>query len=533
MTSRLRAGANVAVTHPAPGWVVGVRPLRGELGNNTPEGGRYWISHDPSDPSFVEIDGRGDARALRSCSGIVPLYVGSTSGGVAISTCIADLVRILPDPPPIDRLVYAMWASGIGCFPENRSFLRGFEVLERGSTFTVRGGSSGVTTRTWDPRPERLDPEGSLERNAIEFREIVLERIRGDLDPDGANLLSLSGGIDSSSLAHLASEVLGLPFATASFVSSAEPQGSQNRAYLEAVCERVRPTVQFVDLISPQRRVSLAESAPASIFCTPHPVLQRLPVIAESTEVRVLFGGEGADALCGSRLTFSEWSRHTRPWRLIRTPGMQLPTGPADRGRWLRSRWRARGGRVPAPHPPALREWFSKSVRDEYEEWWRAENRRWRADTGTRATLARLLADDGWLAMNWEACSRLGISRSAPFWTKETIELASRCHPRDLVGPGPKRLLREAFAGDVPGTVLERRDKGHGAGSSQSVSPDEVAPPRDLGPLEGILREPTKAWSTDPGYRLCEALLERSGAGLSRSRESHQQRARAQGEHDG
>ena len=54
--------------------------------------------------------------------------------------------------------------------------------------------------------------------------------------------------------------------------------------------------------------------------------------------------------------------------------------------------------------------------------------------------------------------------------TRELLELAFQCHPSELVGPGTKRLLRRALAGDVPGVNLQRPDKGRSA------------PPRDMGP---------------------------------------------------
>src|SRR5207249_3811123 len=54
----------------------------------------------------------------------------------------------------------------------------------------------------------------------------------------------------------------------------------------------------------------------------------------------------------------------------------------------------------------------------------------------------------------------LGVRRCFPFFNREVLELAFRCHPSELLGPGPKRLLRDAVGGDVPSHNLLRPDKG-------------------------------------------------------------------------
>ena len=89
--------------------------------------------------------------------------------------------------------------------------------------------------------------------------------------------------------------------------------------------------------------------------------------------------------------------------------------------------------------------------------------RRWREaahDQDPLRYLALLTEEDGFVVMNWEATSALGIRRSFPFFNREAIELAFECHPTELVGPGTKKLLRTALRGDVPQKNLQRPDKG-------------------------------------------------------------------------
>ena len=74
--------------------------------------------------------------------------------------------------------------------------------------------------------------------------------------------------------------------------------------------------------------------------------------------------------------------------------------------------------------------------------------------------LVRSIAADAWVDMNWEGATPLGVRRCFPFFNREVLELAFRCHPSELLGPGPKRLLRDAVGGDVPSHNLLRPDKG-------------------------------------------------------------------------
>src|SRR5438034_157187 len=81
-------------------------------------------------------------------------------------------------------------------------------------------------------------------------------------------------------------------------------------------------------------------------------------------------------------------------------------------------------------------------------------------DHAPRRYLALRAEEDGFVAMNWEAATNLGVRRFFPFFNRDVIELAFECHPTELVGPGTKKLLRRALRQDVPQHNLERPDKG-------------------------------------------------------------------------
>jgi hypothetical protein len=88
--------------------------------------------------------------------------------------------------------------------------------------------------------------------------------------------------------------------------------------------------------------------------------------------------------------------------------------------------------------------------------------------------------------MNWEVCSFLGVRRAFPFFTAEVLEAVSACHPVELLGPGAKRLERQAFAGLVPERYLERPDKSGWSGENDERP---VVPPQVPASLSGVFRD--------------------------------------------
>ena len=209
--------------------------------------------------------------------------------------------------------------------------------------------------------------------------------------------------------------------------------------------------------------------------------------------MRVLFGGEFADEVCGSAFTVPDWARHTSLVRLLMDSQIALKD-PRAIARWARYRFALLRGREPLPFPRELLEMdlvrnkpldlFHPAVREEYLTWWERKRKELREDTDPWRHLAMESATlDPFVPMNWEACSALGIRRSFPFFNREVLELAYECHPAELYGPGTKKLLRAALHNDVPSRNLYRQDKGRrdeaGVKSMQSLQeplPDEPLP---------------------------------------------------------
>lgn len=410
---------------------------------------------------FARLEPGGRFLLARSAGGLVATYVAVDGASVWIATSLQDLLRCREAEPRSDALVQALWSEGNSVFPDNRTFFQGIQSVPRGHA--AIGTPDRLTWITyWDPRPERLDfPDKALTfAHTEQFRDILLNTLSASLSADHPNLLTLSGGIDSSSMAYLAHH-LGFGLTTLTLVA---PRRSSARAvqlsYVQSlVAELGIENARLVDAEDEVLEELFQRPLPALFFC-PHPGLRLLPEVAPALGARVLFSGHFADEVAGYSQRLQDWITHT-PARRLFDPRYPRPAGWRDLGRWFKRRTLERLGHALLPFPREVGPWFLEEVREEAQEWSERERRAATSDPRPLRELAAYCRLDGWVAMHWECCSRWGMRPSTPFFTRRMLELAFRCHPTELFGPGTKKILRSALAGLVPPRYLERSDKGH------------------------------------------------------------------------
>lgn len=491
------------ISPPGPGWIVAVSPLPGEVnGRHTlPRGAVEFVEgadllHDrlpelcrvvdetpdrlaqfPGDFGFVRFRLDGSATAVRSCGGLVPLYVTRSGERMAVATRLGDLVRYGPDEPRLDPLLNAVWAAGWSLFLEGRTFLAGVSILGRGCFAQLTPGRPIVRAQYWDPRPRHIERPSPARANehVVRLRSLLVAKLERDLDPDGHNLLTLSGGVDSSSLAALTRQAVGRRFSTWSLLPENDELFKREMSYIEPlVCGLGVERMRIVRLRK-ETHLALLRAAPRAVFYVLHQALCDLPAVLGEGEVRVLFGGEFADEVCGSRFTIPDWAFGTSLPRLV-AGVRRLPLGRHDVVSWAKHRLLGITGRPKLPFPSALGEFVKAEVAEEYRAWAADRRRAAGAEPPIKRYLALQAEKDGFVAMNWEATSALGVRRSFPFFNREVLELAFECHPSELVGPGTKKLLRAALANDVPPRNLHRPDKGHWGGNARALQVESSGP---------------------------------------------------------
>jgi asparagine synthetase B (glutamine-hydrolysing) len=415
----------------------------------------------PGDFGFARFRPDGSASVVRSCAGVVPFYTWSNGERAAISSRFDDLVTFLPAVVKLDTLVLAAWTTGSCFFPDGRTFVSGVSIVSRGHIATIRPRGSRISTeRFWDPRPaERPVRPGDFDDRARRLRSILVDQLRSDLDPDGINLLALSGGVDSSSLAWLTTRTTSAPVATLSYVSPDPAIRQRELEFIRPITQLPNVVASYLRELQPETPLRLALDGPTVAFPIASLYLNSLPAIRQETEITVTYSGFFADELCGSSLTFVDWVNET-PARMLASRRIRAPFGRRDYLRWFK--WRAlelaRRPFLPYRRHPAC--FIRHDVKAQYQQWLRDVRTRVAADNRPWRSLALRIESDGLLAMAWEVASALRIRCAFPFFNRELIELTLQCHPSELIGPGTKRLLRRALIDDVPHLHLLRPDKG-------------------------------------------------------------------------
>jgi asparagine synthetase B (glutamine-hydrolysing) len=318
-----------------------------------------------------------------------------------------------------------------------------------------------VLDRYWEPRLGQLPmPSDAVQvEHARELRELLIKELQDGLSGTELNLLTLSGGVDSSSLAVLAARQLRLPLATLTFVA---PSGSQARAtqlgFVEPLLTELGIEERLLLDAENQRLDELFASPFAALCYCPHPALRLLPALGR--RFATLVSGHFADELCGYSQRLQDWVRHTSFSELL-TRRRPQRYGLRDALRWGKRRLLNAFGRELLPLPAALSEVVSPQLRAEFLEWRGNTRSRMLADLRPLRELAAWVELDGWIAMHWEHASAASVVPVHPFFNRAALELGFRCHPQELFGPGPKKLLRKALVGFVPERYLFREDKGH------------------------------------------------------------------------
>ena len=249
---------------PVPGWVAAAKSLPGQRAfrDDLPDVGYLFVEgrHRISDlfalesvaaDGFERLDrfsgdfgfvrfSDGEAVAVRSCAGRVPLYVHSGRGRIAIGTRLDYFVRFLPERMELDPLVCAIAASGNLYFPDSRTYLSDVSIVARARRVSLRADREPIEAAYWDPRPHSGQDLVASPDHSRRLRELLVATLEEELDPAGANLLTLSGGVDSSSLAALAAGTLGLPVSTLTLLPVTPEAQARERAYVDALAATSR-----------------------------------------------------------------------------------------------------------------------------------------------------------------------------------------------------------------------------------------------------------------------------------------------------
>ncbi len=222
------------------------------------------------------------------------LFYASSQGELVFATEVGDLLDALTSTPPLDELAVAQWIAD-GLLQRGRTLYSGVSRLTGGSRIRIdRAGWS--IERYWSPQ-YREPLNGSRAELSAELREQITAAVRRAAPSKGRIGTLLSGGLDSSAIAAVATSCG--ETAAYSMTFSNYPSVDET-PFIDAVTERLhirsrRREMHPSSLLAPGREF-LRRWAWPSIS----PALyQNLEVarLARDDEIDVLFDGEGGDEL--------------------------------------------------------------------------------------------------------------------------------------------------------------------------------------------------------------------------------------------
>jgi len=401
-------------------------------------------------------------RLARDAMGQKPLYYATLPDGIAFAS-------ELPALQPVEGWDRTINHSALGDYLRfgyvnaPATIYNGVRQLEPGAfmSFDADRTANPAGTQQW------FDCNAISEESSPNVRTLVEEAVKEQLVSDVPLGVFLSGGIDSSIMA-LCARKQG-PVQTFS-IGFDDPRYDETR-YAREVAKHLG-TQHHEFRVTPNAAKELPRLA--VLFGEPFGDSSALPTSALARETRrhvtVALSGDGGDELFGGYDRYRAMTLNLKPFRPLAPLGRRFagghPKSPVTRvGRLIRAaklndgqRYRHLVGIFDEPQVQAL---LPHADGDHaYLATWHAM-RRTRSPAETALAMDRVTYLPGDLLTKVDRCSmRFNLEVRSPFMDQRIIRLAAGLKTRDLFRGGKKRLLREAFAKDLPASVFGRQKMG-------------------------------------------------------------------------
>lgn len=420
----------------------------------------------------------GELWLARDRVGHRPLYFAKNGRTFAFASLPAALVGLPGISPAINKRYAAVFGGSHYRYIDNRpdeSPYRDVSQLPPATILCVRDGTVR-TERYWDLR-ENEEWRGSEQELAQQYRDLLLDSVRRRMTATAAHAFTLSGGLDSSSVAAAAVATSGVRQHAFSTVYSDKTydESADIRTFLtDKISQWHAVPVDSFDLLSTIERMVARHQEPVATATW----LSHFLLCEEVSRAgfRTLFGGLGGDELNageyeyffyhfadlkrageGDVLTHEVdcWAGHHdhpiyRKSRAVADEIIQRTTDPeregvirADQGRMMRYfRAVSKDFFDLADFQPVMDHPFSSYLR----------NRTYQ-DIFRETAPCCLRAED-------RNCSAFGLEHADPFFDYRLMEFMFRVPGAMKIRDGvTKRLLREAMAGILPEETRTRIKK--------------------------------------------------------------------------
>jgi asparagine synthase (glutamine-hydrolysing) len=423
----------------------------------------------------------GSLLLARDRMGQKPLYVTTTSAGTSSVIAFASELRALRQLP---------WFDGSVSRSSLEHYLR-YGYMEGSAGHTIYASVAQVAPATavlWQGgrqvwKKEYYDPnqreDDNAARNPARTRELVATAVRRQLVSDRPLGVFLSGGIDSAVIAACAQA----DAPTQTFSIGFEDRRYDETKYAAQIAARLG-TTHHEFKVKPSAATDLPSLA--AVFGEPFADSSAIPThyLARETRqhVTVALSGDGGDELFGGyeRYKAMQWDSTVRKlprWlrKALATQGAEVlaTSHPKSRkqklSRFLRTIDLDPGQRYASYHrlfdPHTIAEMLREPAVDiHYVDYIAASLDAWMGDRdAVQAALAldrvTYLPND--LLTKVDRASMLhALEVRSPFLDHELVTYAAGFTTQELLGGGPKRMLREAFGEFLPDWVFTREKMG-------------------------------------------------------------------------
>jgi len=256
--------------------------------------------------AFALVDARkGDAFLVRDPAGIKPLYYGQAACGIAFASELGALLSSGLFPLDVDRAALQTYMQ-LDFVPSPMSIVSGVRKLP--GAMLLRVSPDGTQeTRTFTAVPDEEIPAApNAQADVFRFSALMQQVVERQMVADVPVGVFLSGGIDSSIVAQMATEAAGR---VSTFSIAFDEPSFDERPHFETVARAIgsdhhTETLRASTMLELVPRMASVVSEPladGSIF--PTYFLSRFT----RQHVKVALSGDGADELFGGYPTHRLW----------------------------------------------------------------------------------------------------------------------------------------------------------------------------------------------------------------------------------
>lgn len=274
--------------------------------------------------------------AARDRFGIKPLYYARLGERLALASEVRPIFDLLPDLPRRADLIALGQLLAAGHVPSPRSPFAGVSQLPAAHTLRWENGALTIAPY-WQLQFPPQAEQGAIDplEAAAEFRRRLREAVAAWRLSDVPVGSLLSGGLDSSALAALLTELSGpIHTFTIAFDAASHDEAAHARVVAQAIGaqhhELSLGSAEFDHLPAVVNRLETPQCSATSL------PIYLLYEACRAAGFKVILTGEGADELLGGYHWF-DGDRRVRPWLALPAPlrrlaaRLPLPVSPAGR----------------------------------------------------------------------------------------------------------------------------------------------------------------------------------------------------------